>query len=310
MIKNGEILNEVFRLYSERKRNAEHLAFEINQRVMQDEQYSNLCYAIRNLNLDIAKAEYECQYSLSEHLCAKRDFLRQQRTQALQALGFSEEQLKPIYTCPKCKDTGYVEGGGICECFYHTLAEVSQRILDLKEPILPSFAQFKAQNSKQEKLKAKFMEYCDKFPPEKIKNLIFSGATGTGKTFTAGAIASELKQKNFSVIYLSATKLNEIFRIYHITDDQNKRAIFDLICDCDLLVIDDLGTEPIYKNVTVVYLTAFISERLTNQKPFIITTNLSLEEIKTRYNERLFSRLSEDNTLRVNFDGEDLRLKK
>ena len=67
MIKNGEILNEVFRLYSERKRNAEHLAFEINQRVMQNEEYSNLCYAIRNLNLDIAKAEYECQYSLSEH---------------------------------------------------------------------------------------------------------------------------------------------------------------------------------------------------------------------------------------------------
>ena len=310
MIKNGEILNEVFRLYSERKRNAEHLAFEINQKVMQNEEYADLCYAIKNLNLDIAKAEYECQHSLSEHLCAKRNFLKQQRADLLQSLGFSEEQLKPIYTCPKCKDSGYVEGGGICECFYDTLAKVSQELLDLPAPNLPSFEQFAIQNSKQEKLKAKFLQYCDKFPPKNIQNLIFSGATGTGKTFTAGAIANQLKQKNFNVIYLSATKLNEIFRIYHVTDDQNKRAIFDLICNCDLLVIDDLGTEPIYKNVTVVYLTAFISERLANQKPFIITTNLSLEEIKTRYNERLFSRLSDDNTLRVSFDGEDLRLKK
>lgn len=88
---------------------------------------------------------------------------------------------------------------------------------------------------------------------------------------------------------------------------QDRSVIFDVLTTCDLLIIDDLGTEPIKNNVTVEYLTAFLSERLNNEKAFIITTNLSSEDLLKRYSERLTSRLSSSSCAQFKLNGKDLR---
>jgi len=310
MVKNGQLLDEVFKLYKSRRDYAEHKAFELRERLMQNQAYSDLHYQIKNLNLDIAKLNFDGKADEAKALEQKRNELQAKKLKLLSELKIDESELSPVYSCPVCSDSGYLPQGGVCKCFYKTLSAVSQSVLGLETPVLPTFDMLKCANEREKKLKAKLIEYCNKFPPETAKNLIFTGATGTGKTFTAGAIANELSQRDYSVIYLSATKLNDVFRLYHVTDDANKRAIFDLLCDSDLLVIDDLGTEPLFKNVTVVYLTAIISERLASQRPFIITTNLSMEEIGLRYNDRLLSRLSDESSLRISFIGDDKRRKK
>ena len=109
------------------------------------------------------------------------------------------------------------------------------------------------------------------------------------------------------MIFLTAVKANDLFLKYHTSDQADRKLVFSLLTDCDLLIIDDLGTEPVLRNVTVEYLTSILSERLTNKNPFIITTNLTPEEMIKRYTERLVSRLSDSSTAIMPFNGKDKR---
>lgn len=310
MIKNGQLLDEVFNLYRRRRDYAEYKAYELQQKLLANDEYSKVYYQIKNLNMDVAKARFNDQTQTVIQLTEQKQKLIEQQDEIIKKLGIDKKELTPQYNCPVCKDSGYLDKGGVCDCFYKTLQSVAENVLDIRTPKLPSFKNYECSCEREQKLKDKLLDYCNKFPPKAVKNLLFIGSTGTGKTFAAGAIASELINKNKCVIYLSATKLNDVFRLYHVMDDSNKRAIFDLLCESDLLVIDDLGTEPIFKNVSVVYLTSIISERIAASRPFIITTNLSLKEIGTRYNDRLLSRLSDSSTAIINFSGSDKRRKK
>ncbi|MBQ7408186.1 MAG: ATP-binding protein [Clostridia bacterium] len=309
MIQSDSILNAVFSLYAERKAKAEEVAYKINNALEKNQPYTNLRYQIKGLSLEICKAEFEQNEELANKLKQEREEKKQQLKQLLLALNLTENSLKPNYVCKKCNDSAHLQDGSLCSCFFETLATVTQGILGLNEINLPTFDDYIANDKDSKKLKSLFLSYVEKFPPETVKNLIFLGSTGTGKTFSAGCIASAIKSANNTVIYLSATKLGEVFLRYHTASFGDKRAIYDLLTNCDLLVIDDLGTEPVYKNVTTEYLTAFLSERLSGGKPFIITTNLELEEIKTRYNDRVLSRLSGKESAIIKFTGKDLRRK-
>ena len=309
MINNDNILNEVTRYYDNKRFNAQNKAYELNTKLNEDEKWVNNRFAIKDLSLSIAKAEYSNDQTLAQELKKKRELLKIERAQILMQKGITEEELSPIYECKKCKDTGFVHGGGFCDCFYKNLTVVCENLLQLNSTTLPTFSEYECSSKTAEKYKNLFIDFVNKFPPETIKNLLIGGDTGTGKTFSAGCIASALKGKNYNVIFLTAVKLNDIFLRYHTATLGDKQAIMQLLTNCDLLVIDDLGTEPILKNVTVEYLTAIISERLTTSAPFIITTNLTLSEIKERYTERLSSRLSGKETARIALTGKDLRLK-
>ncbi|MBR3864639.1 MAG: ATP-binding protein [Clostridia bacterium] len=310
MINNDRILNAVFALYEKRKNDSENKAYEINNFLNTDKNWEQNRYQIKDISMQIAKAEYFGESINIEALKEKREFLKQERAKLLKSKNLSESDLAPNYHCKKCNDSGYFENGKLCECFFDTLSTVCEGFLNISTPVLPSFEKYISCNPTQEKLKQKFIEYTNAFPPKNIKNLIFTGAPGTGKSFSAGCIASELKAKKHSVIYLTAVKLGDIFLTYHTASVSDKQAIFSLLTSSDLLVIDDLGTEPLLKNVTVEYLTAVISERLNLSKPFIITTNLSMDEIKNRYTERFLSRISSSESARISFSGCDLRQKK
>jgi DNA replication protein DnaC len=310
MITDNQIMNALTKLYDKKRMDAENKAYEINAFLQKDEAWQNNRYKIKNLRMEISRAKFDENFDKLPHLEQELSVLLNERALILKAKGLTESMLKVNYSCPTCSDTGYLEGGGLCKCFFNNLKEVSEQILSFKTPDLPTFDDFLETEESVKKLKALLMDYTDKFPPEKIKNLIFTGNPGTGKSFSAGCIANALISKNYSVIYLSAVKLNDVFLRYHTAAIGDKQAIFSLLTSCDMLIIDDLGTEPLLRNVTVEYLTATLSERLSLKAPFIITTNLDLNEIKTRYTERFSSRIMGSETARISFSGKDLRIKK
>ena len=310
MTADNQIMNALTKLYDKRRMDAENRAYEINAFLEKDEAWQNNRYKIKNLRMEIAKAKFDEKFDNVPLLEEQINLLLGERAQILKAKGLTESMLKVNYSCPDCSDTGYLEGGGLCKCFFATLKEVREQILSFKTPDLPSFDNYLEDSENSKKLKKLLLDYVAKFPPETIKNLIFTGTPGTGKSFSAGCIASALTSKNYNVIYLSAVKLNDVFLRYHTASISDNQAIFSLLTSSDMLIIDDLGTEPILRNVTVEYLTATLSERLNLKTPFIITTNLTLDEIKTRYTERFSSRIMGGETARILFNGKDLRIKK
>ena len=148
--------------------------------------------------------------------------------------------------------------------------------------------------------------FCDNFDNE-TKGLVFYGSTGLGKTFLSSAIAKELMDKGKMVIYIRATKLfsiNEDYKFGRNTD----RSVIDNIYKADLLIIDDLGTEPFNKN-NLAFLFDVINERTANNKKIIINTNLQISEITKMYSMRFTSRLYEY-FMMYKFYGEDIRIQK
>lgn len=147
--------------------------------------------------------------------------------------------------------------------------------------------------------------YISKFPKNKLKNLILTGPTGTGKTYCANLIQYELTQKGYRV-YLTNT-FNLVKRMKDYLYGQDSAVPRDFF-ESDLLIIDDLGAEPSIKNSDEMLYTV-INERYSDDKPFLVTTNLSKDQISTRYEDRIFGRIYDKNkSANFIFNGKDLRI--
>jgi len=145
-------------------------------------------------------------------------------------------------------------------------------------------------------------KYIAAFPTP--KNLVFIGGAGTGKTYAAQVVGNKLLDRGFSVLYITAFSLIQKFKDFIFSHES-----IDWLLSCDLLIIDDLGTEPRLKNISDEYLLNVINERLTRELPFIITTNLAPDDILARYDQRLTSRiLSKQSSVVIEMKGKDLRL--
>ena len=157
----------------------------------------------------------------------------------------------------------------------------------------------------------KFESWADRFPDIKIHNIVLQGNTGTGKTYLASSICNRLTSRNFTIQSYTAFGFNNLMLKYHTSFDETRGSIIESVLDCDVLYIDDLGSENILKNVTIEYLFLVLNERLIKNKSTIITTNLTPDQILNRYGERVFSRLmNKSNSVLVKLDGEDMRLKR
>jgi len=155
-----------------------------------------------------------------------------------------------------------------------------------------------------EKIFSTLEKYIAAFPTP--KNLVFIGGSGTGKTYASRVVGGKLLDRGFSVIYITAFGLIQRFKDYVFNFET---SALDHLLTCDLLIIDDLGTELKIKNISDEYLLNVINERMANEKPFIITTNLSQEDIMARYDQRLTSRiLSKQTSVVLEMKIKDLRL--
>ena len=220
--------------------------------------------------------------------------------------------LEPIYTCPVCEDKGFYYDKEIiprrCKCNNENYFAFSFN--DFK---LELFSKKKADGysstpySNMQKILEFAKEYCSRFPEVPIKNIMFYGASGLGKSFLASCMCSELQAKGFSPVKVNAFKLVEDFKEKHVHDTAYPENYFK----CDFLVIDDIGTEPMYKNITTEYLFSLINERTEQRLATVFITNLSFEHCCNRYDERLASRMFDStNTKRIMFFGDNLRLRK
>lgn len=239
--------------------------------------------------------------------------------------GFPENYLDLQYQCNNCKDTGYV-GSDKCHCFRQAIVNVLYSQSNIKNAIAKeNFSKFSfdyypddyidkdvncspRQNIKNIVDQSK--DFIDTFDTS-FKNLFIYGNTGVGKTFLTNCIAKELLDRSYTVIYLTAFQLFDILEKNKFNREDDNEEIqnqFSYILDCDLLIIDDLGTELTNAFInTQLYLC--INERYLREKSTIISTNLSLDNINTKYSERIFSRIISNYEL-LKIVGDDIRLKK
>ena len=249
--------------------------------------------------------------------------LSHEREQLLTSNGFPADYLSPVYTCPDCRDTGYIEGKK-CHCFKQAIINtVYAQSNILKTLEVENFSNFCYDfYSKEEKNKLtglssyetaeKAVRECHYFIDDfknKPKNLLFYGKTGVGKTFLTNCVAKELLDLGYSVIYFTAFQLFDILSKGVFEKDSDAIETHHNIFDCDMLVIDDLGTELI-NSFTSSQLFLCVNERLIRQKSTIISTNLGLEQIKDYYSERTFSRILDSYTFINLFAEEDIRKQK
>lgn len=215
------------------------------------------------------------------------------------------------HECSVCNDTG-VNGNGYCSCFIKRLIEISLSEDTLTDPE-QSFENFNDslfdESEKEYILSVK--KYCkaysENFPKVKKPNILLSGSTGTGKTYLLSAMALKMKENGISVVYITAGRMFDILRKYAL----NQISDIDLLLNAEMLMIDDLGTEPVFNNITLEYTFMLINERTRLKKALCISTNLTPNELKDRYTERISSRLLDADTTNIfRFNGKDLRIRK
>ncbi|MBO5020249.1 MAG: ATP-binding protein [Clostridia bacterium] len=272
--------------------------------------YAAICANLSSLGAKIAitalSGDTETLAKLSEEISK----LQLERDEIVKSEG-----IKPVsYDCVLCRDTGYV-GGKVCDCVKQIAKGFSLGLLSASLPLENSrFEDFNLEyyptaasgTSSRKRMTGIFKlcrEYAINFDPRTSENLLFMGGVGLGKTHLSLSIVNELLKKDFDVLYSSAYNLfskmeNEHFNLR--TDDTYNYAI-----NCDLLVIDDLGGEFVSPYVqTLLY--NIVNTRLLASKPVIISTNLTMKEIESKYTPRVSSRLLGHYTAKL-FIGDDIR---
>lgn len=280
--------------------------------------YQELEDSVGSLSVSAARmllaGDDSAQARLHEQLTA----LQEKRRQMLDAAGFSPDYLDPVYNCPHCQDTGYVtrENGTRekCRCFRRqelSILYAQSNIQDIIER--ENFSTLSCDFYQGEDLQhfqaavALSQNFVQNFKQD-YHNLFFYGTVGTGKSFLSGCIARELLQASCSVIYFSASSLFEALAQYAFDSKAKSslQALYDDLYGCDLLIIDDLGTE-ITNSFVTSQLFSCLNERAMRRKSIIISTNLSLEEMRDRYSDRIFSRITTGFDL-CKLTGPDIRI--
>ena len=309
-----EIYNKAFEIVEEKREKAIKFAEHNKQLAMQNKNFTDLDFAERALNMEIGKLKFEGQDTIKQ--VKKLNELKQIKQDILKDLGLTELDLIPNFDCKKCNDTGICQNE-ICSCLSQIANNLIMKNCGVDLSKVPDFADydFKFFDDEKErefakKCVKKLTEYANNLNITELKNVVMCGASGTGKTYLTRCLAKEEVEKNYTTLFLSAFDLNNMFLEEHLASGNQKDHLKDLI-DVDCLVIDDLGTEPIRKNVTKEYLLLLLNERLTKNKSTIITSNLNPEQILFKYEERIFSRIfNKRNSLILQFIGKNNRLKK
>lgn len=299
---NNTLSDEVFSLLNNRKRKCNDYLSNIHEKLSKDDCYDGLQRQINKLNAKIGKA-MSCGEDFSQMEKEKQELENQQNLR-LAELNIKKSDLKLKHYCKTCLDSGFIESKP-CSCFLKLYNKLLFKKLGIERKNLSTFSDDTlSQKTGLSLLYSKFKNYCKEFNSNS-KSFIFYGKCGTGKTFLSECIASEI-QKGKTVLYLAAFELNDFFIKYHSCDINEKGFYYSIISDADLVIIDDLGTEPIYNKVTLEYLYLLLSAR--KNKPLIISTNLSPKEIFNRYGERIFSRLFQnERTQCIDFAFDNLR---
>ena len=241
--------------------------------------------------------------------------LSRQKKLLLETAGLDPDYLEPVYECSACRDTGYVQGRK-CSCFQQQIIDLLYRQSGIRELLeKENFSTLSYEYYTGEDL-TRFQnavktckDFVENFKTD-YANLLFYGKVGTGKSFLSGCIAKELLDKGQSVIYFSSVGLFDTLarQNFGAKSREDRTDTYEDIYNCDLMIIDDLGTE-LANSFVVSQLFSCLNERHLRRKATIISTNLSLEELRDRYSDRVFSRITSNYQL-CKLSGPDIRMYK
>lgn len=244
----------------------------------------------------------------------------QRERQALVSAHFEEGFLDDSPICPQCGGTGYV-GSTMCGCLMELCRQEQRKELTLLHMGTETFQQFRLElypdrvdpklGVNIRALMKKTFETCRSYAEnftENAGNLLLTGSTGLGKTFLSACIARTVVERGYSVVYESAAHLFSRLEQAKFSGDEEARAHAQRYSACDLLIVDDLGTE-MGGQFTTAALYTLLNDRLLSGKSMIISTNMTTEEFSRRYSPQIASRLN-GSFVRLPFLGEDIRVKK
>ncbi len=244
----------------------------------------------------------------------------QQERKALAQDYFEEGYLDDSPICELCGGTGYM-GSQMCECLQELCRQEQKKEISLLASNDERFEKFRLDYYSQQidpnygASPRTIMEHnfniCRKYAAsfgENSGNLLFVGGTGLGKTFLSACIARSAADKGYSVAYESAPHLFSKLEKDRFNPDENSHAEVERLSHCDLLILDDLGTE-LPGNFVTAALYALVNDRLLAGKAMVISTNLNIDEIARRYSPQIGSRL-QGSFQRLTFVGEDIRVMK
>ncbi|MBQ8822582.1 MAG: ATP-binding protein [Lachnospiraceae bacterium] len=308
--------DEIQREYQETQNQNHRLLQERREEVFSAlPEYQKLSGEIASLSVKHARLLLEGDENALQTLKGRISVLSLEKKKLLTSAGFPENYLEPIYTCPKCQDTGFM-GSEKCSCLRQKEISLLYEQSNIQELIQRenfdtlSYTYYQGEDLKRFETAVGISKNFVAGFSKHYQNLFFYGTVGTGKSFLSGCIAGELLSQGYSVIYFSANGLFEQLASYSF-NTKLKESLYNFYKDlynCDLMIIDDLGTEVTNSFVTS-QLFGLLNERHLRQKATIISTNLGLEELRDRYSDRVFSRITSNYSL-CKLSGPDIRISK
>lgn len=231
--------------------------------------------------------------------------------------GYPGNYIEDVYMCRKCRDTGFINGE-MCGCMQNVLNKTAATMSNISEIFSKvSFDEFNINyypdvtdenGNNPRKIITNILnaavKFMDNFDNENVRNMLFYGTTGLGKTFLSAAIANSLAKCGKTVMYYSAKDLLRMITDNEFSRDYERRNECNRAYNCDLLIIDDLGSEHITSN-SVASLFDILNTRMINSKKMIINTNLNMKELNDTYSARILSRFTEFKIFK--FVGNDIR---
>ena len=317
-----EIMREYYRKQTEDRHEQEERIRRASEAVPE---LSAIDRQIASLSVSSARKALEGDENALLHLREDIKALSDRKAALLTSHGYPADYLEMHYHCPDCQDTGYI-GQEKCHCFRQAVIDLLYTQSNIREILEEenfdhfSFRYYSdtavspatglSSLATMKKLVGECMDFIRNFDTE-FQNFFFYGDTGVGKTFLSHCIARELLKTAHSVIYFSAFELFDLLgrtTFQRTETEEETKNMHAYIFDCDLLIIDDLGTELVNSFVSS-QLFLVLNERILRRKSTLISTNLSLGTFADTYSERIFSRISSTYTM-LRLIGDDIRIQK
>ncbi len=293
----NDVTEKALQVLTERRRSAEQEYEERMQPLYCDPRFATLNAAYTQIMIENARKE---AYGHKQFEQTERD-LKNDLDNLKKEYGVQD--LEPNYSCKMCRDRGYVDGEP-CICLKKEISKIL--LAESGFDKLEDFASSKATSGELAPAYELMQKWCQSNFKKDL--ILLSGPTGIGKTHLVRCMANELIQRGCVIKIATAYRMNQDFREFSKTQ---KEDLLNRYTTPQVLFIDDLGTEPAYKNVTLENFYLILNERKMRKLPTVITTNLDLADILERYDERISSRIADRETsITLLLSGTDKRLKK
>ena len=317
MALTAEQFHEIQEILSERRFRAEKEALEKQREVLEKVSgYADLDEKLRTLSISAMEKAHAGDAEAIRALRPAIKKIREEKRVLLERAGYSPEDLEAHYSCTLCRDSGIFEGKK-CRCFMKLQGEILYKQSKMGAILeRENFSRFQLERFDNTERKAQtgnktvreymkdirdyFYGYCQNYP-ENQGNFIFTGGTGTGKTFFLHCIAKALLDRGVSVLYFTAEGL-----FNHFSRLMREGIEDEFVEEVDVLLLDDLGTE-FLNSFTASRFFNLLNQRILTRKTMMISTNLNFKDLRELYSDRVVSRMMSDYEI-IPLYGRDLRL--